>query len=128
MRKAISATLSCLTATIVALAAHADTSLPQCDDVDVVDGVTLKFCSWQQDGIWHISPKVVNGAATKKEVAVKCPVGKTSNNVVIDTYEPGAERSVSESTLPQSTERPLPSCSFESVKDWVESKPRAEEQ
>ena len=92
----------------------------QCDDAGAKDGVSLRFCTWKQEGLWHFDMKVISGAPAKKAVSVSCRLPDSGLvQVIEDDYESGADRSVATGTLPTSTARPSSHCVIESVADSV---------
>lgn len=123
MRRVTGTAILLLLTAFIAHTASAETSAIQCEEADASGDVTLKFCAWNNDGVWNVSPKVRNGAATKKVIAVKCrQPGVTISNVLIDAYESGAERSIFVAKLPASIERPKSFCKLDSVEDYVPKK------
>ncbi|MEO8669244.1 MAG: hypothetical protein ABI399_12050 [Bauldia sp.] len=113
----------------VAGPAFAQSLAQECEDAGATDGVGLKFCTWEQDGLWHFDVKVISDAPETKAVSVSCQLPDTGMvQVIEDNYEPGADVSIATGTLPTSTVRPSSHCAIESVADWVPSDSHTEEQ
>ena len=109
--------------------AFAQSPAQQCEDAGAVDGVSLKFCTWQQEGVWHFEAKVISQASAAKAVSVACrPSDAGMAQVIEDAYEPGAEKTVVTGTLPASAGRPASHCQIDNVEDWVPSDSHVEEE
>ncbi len=77
-------------------------TLRECQDAGRLADVTLRFCSWKEDGNWNVSFEVKNGNAVTKSVRLDCS-RSNFRQLISDALSAGAEKNFLRGTLHGST-------------------------